>query len=52
MKADKLTEAYLRKAQVRLEEYDLEDAEQAIDDAAFVYRIVSEAFGKTEEEPA
>ncbi|MBZ4660009.1 MAG: hypothetical protein JG766_1932 [Desulfacinum sp.] len=34
------------------EEYDLEDAEQAIDDAAFVYRIVSEAFGKTEEEPA
>ncbi|MEJ5365224.1 MAG: HEPN domain-containing protein [Desulfosoma sp.] len=34
------------------EEYDMEDADLAIADAAFVYRIVSEIFDKTEaEEP-
>uniref|UniRef100_A0A832A3P2 DNA-binding protein n=1 Tax=Desulfacinum infernum TaxID=35837 RepID=A0A832A3P2_9BACT len=111
MKADKLAQAYLRKAQVRLEslhffkdrkaysdvvreaqelvelllkaahlheirriskrlrkerelsfygaedfipteEYDVEDADHAIKDAAFVYQIVSAIFDQTEEEPA
>ena len=32
------------------EEYDVEDADQAIDDATFNYQIVSQLFDKTEEE--